>query len=80
MCTRKDIAVILEQLQQCRDRAGKRRMLEQLTGCKTCTERPAARTQAEARCRCEEYHHIELLNLFEHVNQHSGFKKTPESK
>ena len=80
MCSRKDNGDILKQLDRCKDPEEKRRILQQLNSCKTCTEKPDAVAQGKERCRCEEYHHIEFLNMIEHVKQHSGLKKSSENK
>ena len=80
MCSRKDIGIILEQLQHCNDAQEKRRILKELDNCKTCTEKPNALAQEETRCKCEEYRHIEFRNIIEHVKQHRVFEKPYEKK
>jgi len=75
MCFKKDINLILEQLQNCDDHEEKRRILEQLDGCSTCIERPHAITHEKTRCGCESYQHIEFLNIIEHVIQQCIFAK-----
>lgn len=68
MCLKKDIDDVLEQMKNCHDPTKKRRLLEEITPCKTCLLAKQA-PQAPCDCKCQQQHQIELMNMIEHIKQ-----------
>lgn len=75
MCMKKDIDVVLGQLQQCQGHEENRKILELLTDCEACVEKSNLLVQGSIQCRCEIDKHSELFNIVEHVKQHRIFEK-----
>ena len=74
MCSKKDIDKILKQLQQCHDREKKRNLLKELDVCGNCPEKSSVLPNKNSHCHCEEFEHIEFLNLIEHARQSCTLK------
>lgn len=68
MCVTEDIDVILERIKNCHDPEEKRRILDEITPCKTCIQKDRDR-KPPCDCRCMQEFQTELFNTMEHVRQ-----------
>lgn len=74
MCSKKDIDTLLEQIQLCHDREEKRSLLKKLDVCGDCPEKSSVLPKGNSHCHCEEFEHLEFLNLIEHARQSCTLK------
>jgi hypothetical protein len=75
MCSKKDIDIHLERLLHCHDHEERRRIIQQIDTCVTCSERTRIFVQEDSLCSCEVFNHAELRNIIEHARQYSIYKE-----
>jgi hypothetical protein len=69
MCTRKDINVVLDQLQHCGDVRQMRLLLKEAIPCSECPEARLIEGEKEHDCSCREHFRTEIKNIIRSIHR-----------